>query len=78
VINVKNKKLLKAFGARIRELRWAKGLSQEKLANLADIPLSQIGRIERGEINSTISTGYALANALDINMPELYRITIKK
>ena len=78
MINVKNKKLLKAFGIKIRELRLAKHLSQEKLANLADIPLSQIGRIERGEINSTISTGYTLANALDIEMSELYKLSLKK
>jgi transcriptional regulator with XRE-family HTH domain len=78
VINVKNKPLLKAFGARIREFRLSKDLSQENLANLADVPLSQIGRIERGEINSTISTGYALAKALEIEFHELYKISLKK
>jgi transcriptional regulator with XRE-family HTH domain len=77
VINVKNKKLLKAFGHRLRAFRLAKGLSQEKLANLADIPLSQIGRIERGEINSTISTGYALAVAFKIELYELYNFQAK-
>jgi DNA-binding XRE family transcriptional regulator len=53
-------------------------LSQENLANLADVPLSQIGRIERGEINSTISTGYALAKALEIEFHDLYKISLKK
>jgi transcriptional regulator with XRE-family HTH domain len=78
VINVKNKNLLKAFGARLRELRLAKDLSQEGLANLADIPLSQIGRIERGEVNSTISTGYALSKALGMELNELYKVALKK
>ncbi len=72
MINVKNKKLLKAFGLRLKALRLARNLSQEQLANLDDIPLSQIGRIERGEINSTISTGFALAVALEIELNELY------
>ncbi len=78
MINVKNKQLLKSFGAKVRELRLARDLSQETLANMADIPLSQIGRIERGEINSTISTGFALAKALEIELYELYKIMLKK
>lgn len=64
MINVKNKKLIIALGSRIRELRIDKGLSQEELANEADIPLSQIGRIERGETNPTISTLFVISEAL--------------
>ncbi len=54
MINVKNKEFIKAFGANLRQLRLDRNLSQEKLSYLADIPLSQIGRIERGEINTTL------------------------
>jgi len=72
VIKVKNKRLLKVFGLRVRELRMAKQLSQEKLANLADIPLSQIGRIERGEINATISTSEVIAHALGMELHQLF------
>jgi transcriptional regulator with XRE-family HTH domain len=46
-------------------------LSQEGLAIEADVPISQIGRIERGEINPTLSTLYSLASALKIPLPEL-------
>ena len=45
-------------------LRHERGLSQEELANLADIPLAQIGRIERGKINCT-NNDYALFRALN-------------
>lgn len=65
---------MKAFGFRIRQLREAKDLSQEKLANLVDVSLSQIGRIERGEINTTISTANAIAKALKIKLTELFDI----
>ena len=71
MINVKNKGLIKAIGNKIRDLRTQKGISQEDLANEADIPLSQIGRIERGENNPTISTLYVIAEALDVELKHL-------
>jgi len=78
VINVKNEKLIKAIGNRIRTLRIEKGLSQEKLANEADIPLSQIGRIERGETNPTISTLNVIAEALEIQLHNLLNLKAVK
>ena len=71
MINVKNRELIKAIGYKIRALRTRKGLSQENLANEADIPLSQIGRIERGENNPTISTLYVIATALQVELKVL-------
>ena len=65
--------LLKAFGKNLRKLREDRGLSQEALANDADIPINQVGRIERGEINTTISTANAIAKALKIELSELFR-----
>jgi len=53
------------MGRRIRELRMLRGLSQEQLGNLAGIAVSQVGRIERGEINTTLSTLVIIARALD-------------
>ena len=78
MINVKNEKLIKAIGNRIRTLRIEKGLSQEKLANEADIPLSQIGRIERGETNPTISTLNVIAEALEIQLHNLLNLKAVK
>ena len=77
MINVKNKQLLKVFGDKVRESRLSKNLSQEALANLADIPLSQIGRIERGEINPTLSTMFAIAKALKVTLPEITDVKVK-
>lgn len=78
MISTKNRALIKAIGERIRELRIKKKFSQEELANEADIPLSQIGRIERGEGNPTISSLYVIAHALGIELKFLLDINIKK
>ena len=63
---------MKALGKRIKELRKAQGFSQEDLSYEADIPLSQAGRIERGEINPTVSTLGAIASALNTDLKELF------
>lgn len=63
---------MKALGKRIKELRKVQRFSQEDLSYEADIPLSQVGRIERGEINPTISTLAALASALHVELKELF------
>lgn len=78
VINYKNKGLIKAIGERIRELRLAKNISQLELANEAEVPLSQIGRIERGENNPTISTLFIIAAALGVELKELVDVKIKR
>jgi transcriptional regulator with XRE-family HTH domain len=72
VINIKNQEFINAFGINLRKLRTEAKMSQEDLANDSNIPLSQIGRIERGEINTSISTVFALANALDKKVSELF------
>lgn len=76
MINVKNKKLISLIGNRIRELRIQQNMSQESLANEADIPLSQIGRIERGETNPTISTLYVISQSLNIKLTELIDVNL--
>ena len=76
MINIKNKTLVIAIGERIRTLRILQRMSQEELANEADIPLSQIGRIERGETNPTISTLYVIAQALQLTLKDIVEISL--
>lgn len=59
------------LGIHIRQLREKKNLSQQNLADDCDIPKTQIGRIERAEINTTIRTLCKIANALEIEPKEL-------
>jgi transcriptional regulator with XRE-family HTH domain len=58
---------LAAFGRRLRELRLARGLSQEGLADLANLHRTYIGSVERGERNVSLANIYSLARALNVH-----------
>lgn len=60
-----------AFGKRVREMRKSKGISQERLAEMAGIDRSYMGNIERGEKNITLKKAYEICDALGINMKDL-------
>lgn len=62
---------LAALGAVIRRERKARGLSQESLAALAGLSRAYVGEIERGEANVSFSTLVALAEGLNLTLPEL-------
>lgn len=57
---------LRRMGERIREQRLAEGLSQEELAEKADVHRTYIGSVERGERNISVGSLYAVADALDV------------
>jgi transcriptional regulator with XRE-family HTH domain len=63
--------ILKAFGKQLRELREQGGLSQEKLAELADVHRTYEGLIERGRANPTLLAIIALAHALKVRPAKL-------
>ena len=69
------KKFLINFGKRLKEYRLQKKLSQEMLANDLNIPINQIGRIERAEIATSIVTAYKLAKVLEVPIENLFRDT---
>jgi transcriptional regulator with XRE-family HTH domain len=54
------------FGRTARRLRLALGLSQEELADRANIHRTYIGGIERGERNPTLTMIVRLAEALEV------------
>jgi len=62
----------KQFGDRVRDLRLAKGLSQEELAFRAGIHRTYLGGIERGERNPALKNISAIAEALHVALPELF------
>ena len=66
-------KFIKKFGLKLKELRKAKKISQEQLAGDTGFELSQIGRIERGEINTSISHVSAIAKALKVKPEDLFQ-----
>jgi len=54
------------FGKRVRELRVARKLSQEELAELADLHRNYVGGVERGERNVGLLNVVAIARALRV------------
>lgn len=62
---------IKSVGRNIRQKRLELNLSQETLSYDVNIPRNQIGRIERGEISTSITTLYKISKALHINLQEL-------
>jgi len=50
----------------------ARGLSQEELAFKASVHRTYLGSIERGEKNPALKNIAAIANALDVDLPELF------
>ncbi len=72
-MDIDNKKIILInFGENLRQLRIAKGYTQEELANELGVEISQISRIERGIINTSVTTLYAISNTLKINVSELF------
>lgn len=67
-----NVNLEKRLGAKIAYLRKTKRYSQEKLVEKSDISLVYIGDIERGDANPTLDKLKALANALEVEVMELF------
>lgn len=66
------------LGIHIRKLRDKKNMSQQDLANDSGITKSQIARIERAEINTTVKTLIKIANALEIEPKELLNFNNKR
>lgn len=63
--------VLVALGEAIRRIRLSKGISQERLALLAEVDRSYVGRVERGDNNVAVLTLARLSGALDISISEL-------
>lgn len=64
--------ILKEFGLRVRDLREAAGLSQAALETDAKMSKNQVGRIERGEISTSIVNLHLLAQALDVPIKDFF------
>lgn len=65
--------VLVALGDTIRRARIERGVSQEKLALMAEVDRSYVGRVERGDNNVAVLTLARLAAALDMSLAELMK-----
>lgn len=62
---------LKRLGARIKELRKKKGMTQNELANATGMDFQNISRLERGDKNAVYLTIKVIAKGLGVMMSEL-------
>lgn len=65
-------------GLRIVELRRAKKITQEKLAERISMDTRDLRRIEAGQVNVTIDTMVKIAGALEVRTAELFQATSAK
>ena len=65
-------------GERIRILRKERGWSQEELGEKADLHHTYVGAVERGEKNASIDTLDKIAEALGVEMIDLFTLARKQ
>ena len=59
------------IGENVRKFRKAKGMSQEKLAEMVDISVTHISHIETGNTKLSLSVFLDIANALGVQANDL-------
>lgn len=64
--------LQKLFGANVRNLRKARGWTQEQLAERVDVTYETIGKIERGQAAPSFDVAEKIALAFSIAAPVLF------
>jgi transcriptional regulator with XRE-family HTH domain len=67
-----NSDLKKRFGKAIRRRRRELDISQEALAEKADLHRTYISNIERGNLNPSLENIKKLADSLDISIADLF------
>lgn len=65
--------ITKQFGERIKELRNAKGISQEKFALSIDMDRTYYASVESGKRNISLNNIDKIARGLDISLEEFFK-----
>lgn len=71
-LEMNKEKILIDFGNRVREIRKEKSLSQEELSFKANLHRTYIGMIERAEKNITLVNIEKIAQALEVDIKQLF------
>lgn len=66
--------LSKLLGGRIKVLRKAKDISQERLAELANLHPVFISKVETGKVKASICSYHSIAEALEMSLAELVEL----
>jgi transcriptional regulator with XRE-family HTH domain len=65
-------RIRKDFGKRLRQLRKARGFSQESLALASSLDRTYVSSVERGERNISLINIYKMASALGVSPKEFF------
>lgn len=65
--------VIQKFGSKVKKLRSQKGLTQEKLAELASIDYSYLNLIENGKRNPSLKVIAKLARVLGVTLDDIVR-----
>lgn len=67
-----------AFGKRVKELRLQKGISQEKLANIAGVDRTYMTQVENGKRNISIENVRKICIALNVSISDFFNVNYLK
>lgn len=70
--NLEDNDYLRLFAQRVRMLREEQGISQEKLAERAELHRTYIGMVERLERNPSLVCIHKIANGLGVDVKQLF------
>ena len=70
---VKEQTISERFGQVVKSVRERQGMSQEKLAELAEIDRTYVSMIERGKKHPTLKVASRIADALNMRLSEIIR-----
>ncbi len=73
-----SKKLKKAFGIALRDVRKKHGLSQLKVSSLSGLDRTYMSDLERGTKYPSLNTIFRLADAMEISPVELIKKTMER
>ena len=68
---MKKDEISQIVGAKIRKIRITQGLSIQNLAYEIGIEYTQLSRIERGKINTSIFQLFLISRALEVNFGDI-------
>jgi transcriptional regulator with XRE-family HTH domain len=63
------------YGKKVKAIRKEKRISQENLAELADLDRTYVSDIENGKRNVSIETAFKIASALQVPLTKFFEFT---